>query len=152
MGQHVNCASSTCAALSPASNAHVFEGCAADGNAGSSADGESRRAECRMRCKNGFASTRSKEEVGVCRHQAGGTKAAYAFPSGGHGIVCTAVTCPALVLSTEQQARLALPRSWVVFKSPSHIRTTFSACSNQQRRLTLWRPTATPTATSSAYL
>ena len=48
-------------------------------------------------------------------------------------------------------ARPALPRSWVVFKSPSHIRTTFSACSNHQRRFTLWRPTEAPTATSCAY-
>ena len=49
-------------------------------------------------------------------------------------------------------ARPALPRSWVVFKPPSHIRTTFSACSNHQRRLTLWRPTAAPTATSSVHV
>ena len=48
-------------------------------------------------------------------------------------------------------ARPALPRSWVVFKSPSQTRTTFSACSNHQRRRALWRPTATPTATSSAH-
>ena len=34
---------------------------------------------------------------------------------------------------------------------PPIIRTTFSACSNHQRRLTLWRSTATPTATSPAY-
>ena len=45
-----------------------------------------------------------------------------------------------------------VPRSWVVFKSPSHVRTTFSACSNHQRRLTLWRRTAAPTATSCAYV
>ena len=56
-----------------------------------------------------------------------------------------------IVTMSPSQARPALPRSWAVFKSPSHIRTTFSACSNHQRRLTLWRPTAAPTATSCAY-
>ena len=48
------------------------------------------------------------------------------------------------------QARPAL--SWVVCKSPSHVRTTLSACSNHPRRLTLWRPTAAPTATAARIL
>ena len=50
-----------------------------------------------------------------------------------------------------EMARPALPRSWVVFKSPSHIQTTCSACSNRQHELTLSHPTAAATATSCAY-
>ena len=53
-------------------------------------------------------------------------------------------------LTLPRHLRLQLPRE-PIFKSPSHIRTTSSACSNHQRRLTLWRSTATPTATSPAY-
>ena len=49
------------------------------------------------------------------------------------------------------QARPALPRSWVVFESPSQTRMRLRLCvSNRQRELTLPRPTVAPTATSSA--
>ena len=42
--------------------------------------------------------------------------------------------------------------SWVVLKGSPETRTRRSACLNRQRGLTLARPTAAPTATSSVYV
>ena len=52
----------------------------------------------------------------------------------------------------KQSARPALPRSWAYFQAPSTDSNEPSCMLKHQRELTLPRPTAAPTATSSAYL